>query len=670
MNLHVRDGQIFRVSGRFDNQVNFGNLCVKGRFGCDFVHSPDRLVTPMMRLDRSKPLLPVDWEDALDHVTERLKEICARYGPDSIVFLASAKCTNEENYLLQKLARAVVGTHNVDHCARLCHSSSVAGLAATLGSGAMTNSINDIVRADVLLVIGSNTTETHPVIGLQMKAAVRKHGARLILIDPRRIELAEFAAMHLRHKPGSDVALVNAMAHVILAEGLENRGFIQARTEGFEAFAAAVKDWTPAHAEEVSGVPAQQIAEAARIYARAGASAIFWAMGITQHVTGTDNVKALANLALLCGHVGRPGTGLNPLRGQNNVQGACDMGGLPNIYPGYQPVTSEEVRRKFSVAWGIAEERLSLRPGLTATEAMDAVLEGRVRAMYFLGENPMLTDPDLSHVEKALKKLDFLAVQDIFVNETGQRADVVLPGVSFAEKGGTFTNTERRVQLVRPALQAPGQARQDWIILTEVARRLGADWSYSAPAMIFDEMARLTPSYAGISHDRLEAGGIQWPCPMPEHPGTPILHTERFTRGLGQFSAVEHQPPAEIPDAEFPLYLSTGRILFHWHGGTLSRRSPGLDELAPEAEVEIHPDDAEELGVSQGDLVTVASRRGQVRVRARLTYRSPRGTVFMTFHYAEAPTNLLTADHLDPVAKIPEYKVSAVRIERAGPVGT
>lgn len=345
------------------------------------------------------------------------------------------------------------------------------------------------------------------------------------------------------------------------------------------------------------------------------------------------------------------------------------MGGLPNVYPGYQPVSNEETRRKFALAWGIAEEELSLKPGLTVTEAMNAALEGKVRAMYILGENPMLSDPDLHHVERALRRLDFLVVEDIFLNETAQSADVVLPGVSFAEKAGTYTNTERRVQLVRPALRSPGRARQDWVILTDIARRLGADWSYTAPAMIFDEMARLTPSYAGISHERLESGGIQWPCPAPDHPGTPILHTEKFPRGLGLFSVLEHRPPAEIPDSEFPLILSTGRVLFHWHGGTLSRRSPGLDELAPEAEVEIHPADAEELKVEPGDVVTIASRRGQVRAQARLSYRSPRGTVFMTFHFAEAPANVLTANHLDPVAKIPEYKVSAVRIERVESVG-
>jgi formate dehydrogenase alpha subunit len=539
----------------------------------------------------------------------------------------------------------------------------VAGLATTLGSGAMTNSIADIPEAEVLVVIGSNTTEAHPVIALQMKAAVRKRGARLILIDPRRIELADFAHLHLRHRPGTDVALINAMAHVILAEGLENRAFLAARTEGLESFRASVEAWTPERAAEVTGVAPDLIAQAARLYAGAKAAAIFWAMGITQHTTGTDNVRALSNLALLCGQIGRPGTGLNPLRGQNNVQGACDMGGLPNVFPGYQPVASDEMRRKFADAWGVAYEGLSPTPGLTVTEVMEAALSGSVKALFILGENPMLSDPNLHHVEKALGALEFLAVQDIFLNETAQLADVVLPGVSFAEKCGTFTNTERRVHLVRPALPPKKGARTDLDILVELARRAGADWAYADPAAVFDEMAQLTPSYAGISHTRLEQGGLQWPCPTADHPGTPILHTQKFTRGLGLLSPVAYRPPQELPDDEYPLLLSTGRILFHWHGGTMSRRSPGLDSLAPEAEVEIHPADAEAWGIEDGALVRVTSRRGTVVARARRTRRSPPGAIFMTFHFAEAAANLLTIDAVDPVAKIPEYKVAAVRIE-------
>ena len=534
----------------------------------------------------------------------------------------------------------------------------------------MTNAIHDIRNADVLLVTGSNTTEAHPVISLQMKAAVRKHGAKLILIDPRRIELADFAYQdgntnyHLRQRPGTDVALLNAMIHVIIAEGLANQAFIAERTEGYEELAKAVHDWTPERAAIISGVPADQIVAAARLYATARSAAIFWAMGITQHTTGTDNVKALSNLALLTGHIGRPGTGLNPLRGQNNVQGACDVGGLPNIFPGYQPVADATVRRNFAKAWGVPYERLNPEPGLTVTQIVDEVLTGRIKAIYIMGENPMLSDPDLHHVEKALRQVEFLAVQDIFLNETAQLAHVVLPAASFAEKQGTFTNTERRVQMVRPALDPPGEARQDWQIVMEMANRLGAGWSYEDPAAIFTEMAAVTPQYAGMSHDRLEQSALQWPCPTPTHPGTPILHTGQFTRGRGLFCPVDYRPPAEVPDETYPYILSTGRILFHWHGGTMSRRSPGLDIIAPEAEVEIHPQDAVPFSLVTGDRVRVTSRRGQVIAAAKITRRSPPGTLFMTFHYAEAAANLLTINALDPIAKIPAYKVCAVKVEK------
>lgn len=528
----------------------------------------------------------------------------------------------------------------------------------------MTNSIRDITQADVLLVTGSNTTEAHPVLALQMKKAVRQHGAKLLLIDPRRIELADFAYLHLRHKPGTDVALFNAMAHAIIAHGWANERFITERTEGFAALKEALADWPPERAAVITGVRARDIVAAAQLYAQATNGAIFWAMGITQHTSGTDNVKALSNLALLTGHVGRPGTGLNPLRGQNNVQGACDMGGLVNVYPGYQPVTSEEVRRKFAAGWDVPYESLSPTVGLTVTEVMNGVLDGRVHAIYIMGENPMLSDPNLNHVKEALESVDFLVVQDIFPNETAELADVILPAASFAEKVGTFTSTERRVQMVRPAFNPPGEARQDWQIITELANRLGHNWQYDSPAEIFTEMAVLTPQYAGMSHARLEAGGLQWPCPTPEHPGTPVLHTSQFTRGLGLFCPVAYRPPAEETDEEYPFILSTGRILYHWHGGTMSRRSPGLEAIAPEAEAEINPTDAQVLGIADGDLVGVASRRGKVLAIAKVTNRSPKGTVFMTFHYAEAAVNLLTIDAVDPTAKIPEYKVCAVKLNK------
>jgi formate dehydrogenase alpha subunit len=541
----------------------------------------------------------------------------------------------------------------------------------------MTNSIADIHLADVLLVTGSNTTEAHPVISLEMKRAVRQRGARLILIDPREIELAGFASLHLRPRSGTDVALLNAMAQVITAEGLAKKDFIRARTENFEALAESVKDCTPQWAEDISGVPSDLIVEAARVYGRAGSAAIFWAMGITQSSHGVDNVQALANLALLTGNFGRPGTGVNPLRGQNNVQGACDMGGLPNVLTGYQAITDEAVRAKFENAW-TAPTQIPAKPGLTVTELMSGVLDGRIKALYIMGENPLLSDPNMNHVEAALNAVDFLVVQDIFLNETAQLADVVLPGVSFAEKEGTYTNTERRVQRVRPALAIKGDAHRDLDIICDLGRRLSAsdgegpsgvihsvsNWTYSGASAVWDEIAALTPSMAGISYERLESGGIQWPCPVPGHPGTPILHKEKFTRGLGRFTPLVFREPAEGPDDEYPFILNTGRILQHWHGGTMSRRSAGLDWIVPEGEIQINTEDGVKLGIATGDRIRVTSRRGEAAGKARLTDRLPRGMVFMTFHFAELPANALTGDAVDPVAKIPEYKVSAVRVER------
>jgi formate dehydrogenase alpha subunit len=541
----------------------------------------------------------------------------------------------------------------------------------------MTNSIADIHLADVLLVTGSNTTEAHPVISLEMKKAVCRRGAKLILIDPREIELANFAALHLRPRSGTDVALLNAMAHVILAEGLEDKAFIAARTENFEAFQHAVKDCTPQWAEDVSGVPADQIVEAARMYGQAGNAAIFWAMGITQSSHGVDNVQALANLALLTGNFGRPGTGVNPLRGQNNVQGACDMGGLPNVLTGYQPVVDETVRAKFESAWQ-TRVKIPPKPGLTVTELMNGVLDGRIKALYIMGENPLLSDPNINHVREALQEIEFLAVQDIFLNETAQMAHVVLPGVSFAEKEGTFTNTERRIQRVRAALPIKGAARRDLDIICELGQRLSgvaagdstdvvhpvSNWRYSGASAVWDEIAALTPSMAGVSYKRLDPHGLQWPCPTADHPGTPILHKEKFTRGLGKFTPLTFREPAETPDEAYPFLLNTGRILQHWHGGTLSRRSEGLDWVVPEGEIQINHEDGARLGIASGDMIRVTSRRGQVTGRARLTDKLPRGMVFMTFHFAEIPANALTNDAVDPVAKIPEYKVSAVKVEK------
>lgn len=525
----------------------------------------------------------------------------------------------------------------------------------------MTNSISEIELSEVILVTGTNTTEMHPVIASCVKRAARQKGAKLIVVDPRRIDLVSYADLWLRPKPGTDVAWINGMIHAILKEGLENKTYIQERTEGFDEMHRVVQAYTPERVEEITGIPADQLQRAARMYAQAKAASILYAMGITQHTNGTDNVKALANLAMLCGNVGIPNAGVNPLRGQNNVQGACDMGGLPNVFSGYQPVGDQAVREKMAAAWGVTS--LPSRPGLTLMEMMEGASKGEIRGMFILGENPMLSDPDLRHVEEALSKLEFLVVEDIFLTETGRLAHVVLPGACFAEKEGTFTNTERRVQRVRKAVDPPGQARQDWEILCDLSTRMGLPMHYESPEAIMEEIRQVTPSYGGITYKRIERTGLQWPCPTLDHPGTQFLHKDRFTRGRGLFSPVEFQPPPEVPDPEFPMYLSTGRILYHWHGGSMTRRSRGLVERASRCEVEISPEDAERIGLKDGSKVRVVSRRGQIEALARITEKAVEGTVFVPFHFAEAAANLLTHSSLDPVSKIPGYKVCAVRVE-------
>jgi len=539
----------------------------------------------------------------------------------------------------------------------------VAGLAASFGSGAMTNSIAELEGADCILVIGSNTTEAHPIVALRIKAAVQRNGARLIVADPRRIELVRFAELHLPHRCGTDVMLINAIANVIITENLHDKDFIAQRTENFEEFWQAVQPCTPEVAELTTGVPADDIRRAARMIATARRFAIVYAMGITQHTTGTDNVKALANLAMLTGSVGRESTGVNPLRGQNNVQGACDLGALPNVFTGYQKVTDPEARAKFEEAWGV---QLPAEPGLTVVEILQAAGEGRIKALYCMGENPVLSDPNSTHTIEALKKLDLLVVQDLFLSDTAELAHVVLPSASFAEKDGTFTNTERRVQRVRKAIEPPGQARPDWQIIADLATRMGYPMHYDHPSQIMDEMARLTPIYGGISYERLENGGLQWPCPDPEHPGTPYLHKGRFSRGLGRFHPTPFKEPVELPDDDYPFILSTGRVLYHFHTTTMTRQSDGLAELYPGGDIQVNPDDARRLRIKHGELVEVASRRGVVKAKALLTERVPPGMVYMPFHFREAPANVLTIDALDPIAKIPEFKVCAVRLTKIG----
>ena len=525
----------------------------------------------------------------------------------------------------------------------------------------MTNSIGEIKNADCLFVIGSNTTENHPVIALEVKAAVRQNRAKLIVADPRRIELVDFAHLWLQHKPGTDVALINGMLNVIVSQGWLNKTFLEERTEGFDALIESIKDATPEITEKITGVPAKDIVEAARLYSQSHNSSILYAMGITQHTTGTNNVLALANLAMVTGQIGKPSSGINPLRGQNNVQGACDMGGLPNVFTGYQRVDDESVRQKFEKAWSAS---LSPRPGLTLMEMMKGIGEGRVKALFILGENPLLSDPDAGKVQEELKHLDLLVVQDIFLTETAELAHVVLPGVSFAEKDGTFTNTERRVQRVRKAIEPIPNARVDWQILCDLSTRLGYPMKYSSPKEVMDEIASVTPSYGGIIYERLEGLGLQWPCPTSDHPGTPFLHKDKFSRGKGKFHVTPYAPAPELPDEKYPFLLTTGRVLYHYHT-VISRKSKGLSEIYPEGVVEMNSEDASRLGIRPDNgLVQVTSRRGTIKVKAVISDNLPPGVVFMTFHFKEAAANLLTNDVLDPVAKIPGYKVCAVKIQK------
>lgn len=537
----------------------------------------------------------------------------------------------------------------------------MAGLAITFGSGAMTNSNNDILDAACIMAIGSNTTETHPVIGFDVKKAVRR-GTKLIVANPRKIGLVRYADIWLRQKPGSDVALLMAMMKVILDEGLHDASFIQQRCENFDTFKQSLENFDLVSAEKITGVPRNQIAEAARMYAQNSPASILYSMGITQHSHGTDNVMAIANLAMLTGNIGKPGSGVNPLRGQNNVQGACDMGSLPDVCSGYQKVTDPAIRQKFEASWGT---ELPSDSGLAITEMIDAILKGEIKALYLIGENPILSDPDAGHVRKALSSLEFFVAQDIFLNETAELAHIVLPGASFAEKDGTFTNTERRVQRVRKAIEPIGSSRADWLITCQIAQRMNArGFDFENPSHIMDEIAELTPSYGGISYERLEKGGLQWPCPTKKHPGTRILHTQQFTRGKGRFMPLEYKPPAELPDDDYPLVLTTGRNLFQYHTGTMSRKVAGLNRFKSEEEVEISPDDARSLKLNDGDRVRVTSRRGHVTAKAKITDVSSPGVVFMTFHFAESPTNILTNPVLDPVSRIPELKVCSVRIEK------
>ncbi|MCK6479644.1 MAG: formate dehydrogenase subunit alpha [Planctomycetaceae bacterium] len=689
---YFTDGRtVVSAEGR-ESPVNHGRLCVKGRYGFDYSLHPQRLRRPLIRISRPRgalsgevkdssagtrrrkvvdyaEILPhfreASWEEALDLVAKRFGEIRAASGPGSLAGFGSAKCSNEEAYLFQKLVRAVFGTNNVDHCTRLCHASSVAALLEGIGSGAVSNVFADVKHADVAMLIGTNTTENHPVAATFFKEAA-KNGTKLIVIDPRRPHTADFATHYVRFRPGTDVAFLNAMLHVIVAEGMVDEAFVAARTTGFEALKATVAKYTPEFAAEICGVTAEEIRAVARTYGSAKAAIMFWGMGISQHTTGTDNARCLIALCLATGNIGRPGTGLHPLRGQNNVQGASDAGLIPMVFPDYQPVEDAGIRARFEKAWG---RTLDPKRGLTVVEIMKAALEGRVKGMYMMGENPFMSDPNQNKVRRALSSLDFLVVQDIFLTETAEFADVILPASTALEKDGTYTNSDRRVQVGRKVVEPPGEAREDWRILCDVATRMGYPMRYGSAAEVFDELASLSPALRGLSHANLGDAGKLWPCPDPETDGINVLFDADFPTpdGRGRFVPAEWMPAAELPDGEYPMVLNTGRVLEHWHTGSMTRRSKALDALEPAAFAEIHPEDAARLGIADGDAIRVTTRRGTIATTARVGDRTHPGSLFIPFHFREAPANCLTNDALDPFGKIPEFKFCAVRVERIVP---
>ncbi len=688
LTYHVKDNRVLWAEGR-DSPTNQGRLCVKGRYGWDYALHEHRLTRPLIRRPEFYPKGPLSaavrgshnrpgglvdyaevlpafreatWDEALDLVAGRLRAIKERHGPGALAGFGSAKCSNEEAYLFQKLIRAVLGTNNVDHCTRLCHASSVAALLEGIGSGAVTDIFGHARHAEVILLTGTNTTSNHPVAATFFKEAV-KRGTRLIMVDPRRPAIADFATWYCRLKPGTDVAFYNAVMHVLIGEGLIDEDYVREHTENFAALRDLVADYDPERTAAVCGIDAATIRAVARAIGTARTMMIFWGMGISQHVHGTDNARCLIALCLLTGNVGRLGTGLHPLRGQNNVQGASDAGLIPMVYPDYQPVDAEAVRRKFEAAWGVT---LDPRPGLTVVEIMAGALDRRIKGMYMMGENPFLSDPNVNKVRKALAHLEFLAVQDIFLTETAEFADVILPATSFLEKTGTYTNTDRRVQIGRAALTPPGEARPDWQILCDLADRLGYPMSYQSPEEVFAEFASLTTNYQGLTYERLGATGKLWPCPDPSAPdGRSVLFADGFPTPTrkGKFVPCAFAPARELPDAAYPLVLNTGRLLEHWHTGTMTRRAAALDALQPGPFVEVHPDDLAQYGVTHGQVVTVRSRRGSIRLPARASMAVPPGSIFVPFHFREAAANVLTLDELDPDGKIPEFKFCAVRIE-------
>ena len=678
LTYQIKDDKLLYVTGR-EGPANENRLCVKGRFGFDYVSNPQRLTQPMVRkdgvgkatddlVDPSNPwthFRPASWEEALERAASGLRKIHDRDGGNALAGFGSAKGSNEEAYLFQKLVRTGFNTNNVDHCTRLCHASSVAALMETIGSGAVTATFTECRNSDVIVVIGANPTENHPVAATFFKQAA-KRGAKLIVMDPRGQALKRHAAHMLQFKPGADVAMLNAMLNVIIAEGLYDKQYVEAQTSGFAALAEHVKDFTPEEMAPICGIDADTLRTVARTYACAESAIIFWGMGVSQHVHGTDNARCLISLALICGQIGRPGTGLHPLRGQNNVQGASDAGLIPMFLPDYKSVESAPIREKFEAAWSA---KIDPKRGLTVVEIMDAVHAGKIKGMYIMGENPAMSDPDLNHARAALAHLEHLVVQDLFLTETAAYADVVLPASAWPEKDGSVTNTNRQVQIGRKALPLPGEAKLDWWITQEIARRLGLAWNYTHPREIFTEMASLMPSLANISWDRLEReSAVTYPTDAPDQPGHHVVFGDRFPTqdGRGKLVPAKIIPPDERPDADYPFVLTTGRQLEHWHTGAMTRRASTLDAIEPAPVASLSRNDIARIGIKPGDLVRVSTRRGTVALTARQDDAIPDGVVFIPFAYVEAAANLLTNPALDPFGKIPEFKYCAARVERAG----
>lgn len=662
IDLVVKDNRIVDAVGG-DGPVNRGLLCVKGRSGSiDFVHSPDRLTTPLIKNKATGEFEEASWDEALDRIASELTRIRDTHGPDALAGFACSRSPNEDIYMTQKFVRTALRTNNVDNCARVCHSASVHGLAMTLGSGAMTNPIHDITDdVDAILLIGSNPEEAHPVIGMNIRQAVQR-GAKLIIVDPRELDLTPRAAVHLRIRPGTNVAFANGMLNVIITEGLADEAFIAEHTDGWAEMVEMALKYPPELVADICEIDVDELREAALTYAKAERAPIIYCLGVTEHSTGTEGVMSLSNLALSVGKIGKPGCGINPLRGQNNVQGACDMGALPGDFPGYQKVTEPGVVDRFEELWGVELDR---GHGTMATDVFHRATKGEIKGLFSYGEDPVRTDPDTAHIIKALENLEFFAVIELFMTETARYADVVLPGLSFAEKSGTFTNTERRVQMVHQAITpAPGM-RPETEVLAELMRRMGYNQPTLTPAEIMDEISVATgPKGAGINHARLESGEtLQWPCPNPESAGTPILHTESFAIGRARFFPSPYRPSAELPDETYPFIMMTGRMLYHYNNGAMTLRAPGLVEISGRSFIEINAEDAARLGVSDGDQVRVRSRRGEVLTNAAVGTRVSPGETWMPFHYPDASTNNLTNAALDQYARIPEYKVCAVDVE-------